>query len=403
MTNSRISGFYKMPIIERQQQLAKAAGLDLLSLAQLSQTGGIDLTCADLMIENVVATYSLPFAVALNFKMNGQDVLVPMVIEEPSVVAAASHAALLARHLGGFECSSESSWMIAQVELQRVPNIELAIQTLTQHTQDILALSKKAQPGLVQRGGGAKDIEFRVIAQDRLVVHVFVDCCDAMGANAVNTVAEAIGPYLAHLIGAQLGLRILSNLCDRRRAFACCQIPVATLAIDQPDCVMSGEEVRDRMIEAYRFAMLDPYRAVTHNKGIMNGIDAVAMATAQDWRGIEAGAHAYAARHGRYLPLSCFSQGENGQLMASIEIPLAVGTVGGSVGVHAGAQKALSILGSPSARVLAEIMAACGLASNIAALRALATEGIQRGHMNLHERRFHESQDATLDLHQALS
>lgn len=386
--SSRIPGFYRLPIAERQAVVAKLTGISVSELATLAQNGGMDLSLADHMVENVFATFALPMGVALNFQINGEDVLVPMVIEEPSVVAAASNAARLIRDGGGFVAESDPAHMIAQVELKDVKDIPAAIAAIQTERTSILVMCDDAQPGFKRRGGGARDMEVRVLDATNIVVHLIIDTCDAMGANAINTVAEKVSPYLAKLASARVGLRILSNLADRRRVRVRCRVPLTTLA----DGEASGEGIRDLIVEASRFAELDPYRAATHNKGIMNGVDAVALATGQDWRGLEAGAHAFAARHGRYEALSVWRAARDGALEGVIELPMPVGTVGGAVTVHPGARLAMRMLGQPDACRLGQVIAAAGLASNFAAIRALATVGIQRGHMNLHERRvrFHK-------------
>jgi hydroxymethylglutaryl-CoA reductase len=384
---SRLQGFYKLPIAARQGTLARAAGVDPGAFARLAKNGGMTLELADHMVENVVATYGLPMGVALNFTINGEDMLLPMVIEEPSVVAAASNAARLVRGGGGFHAESDPPHMISQVQLLDVPDAGQAVQRIRQAGDDVLRACAEAQPGLVRRGGGPREVEVRVLDRSTLVVHLIVDCVDAMGANAVNTVAEQVAPLLATLSGGRAGLRILSNLADRRCVRVRCRIPADALAIEQQGWSASGEEVRDGIVEASRFAERDPYRAATHNKGIMNGADAVALATGQDWRGIEAGAHAFAAQSGRYAPLAVWRCDEAGGLTGALEMPMAVGTVGGAVAIHPGAGLAMDLLGRPNAERLGQVIAAAGLATNLAAIRALATEGIQRGHMNLHRRR----------------
>ena len=373
--------------------LAKLTGISVTELNAVAANGGMDLTLADHMVENVFATFSLPMGVALNFQINGEDVLVPMVIEEPSVVAAASNAARLVRDGGGFVAESDPAHMISQVELKDVADVQAAMAAIHAQRPRILEMCDQIQPGFKRRGGGARDLEVRMLDATNIVVHLVIDTCDAMGANAINTIAEKVSPYLGELARARVGLRILSNLADRRRVRVRCRVPVATLASEVGD----GEEIRDLIVEASRFAELDPYRAATHNKGIMNGVDAVALATGQDWRGLEAGAHAFAARHGRYEALAVWRCGKDGALEGEIELPMPVGTVGGAVTVHPAACLAMRVLGQPDARRLGQVIAAAGLASNFAAIRALATVGIQRGHMNLHERRvrFHKEVSTT--------
>jgi hydroxymethylglutaryl-CoA reductase len=377
--NSRISGFFKWTLAERREWLRAACHLPAEAMTALE--GGLDPEAADHMIENVVGTYALPLGVATNFRVNARDHLVPMVVEEPSVVAAASHAAKLARELGGFEASADPPEMIAQIQLTDVPDAQAALAHIQAARAEILALADRVQPRLVERGGGARDLDVRALGDSMLAVHLIIDCRDAMGANLVNTTAEAVADRLAELGGGRVGLRILSNLADRRRVRVSCRVPAGALAFGGFD----GTEVAAAMVLATRFAELDPYRAATHNKGIMNGVDAVVMATANDWRSVEAGAHAYAARSGRYAPLSRWKL-EGDLLCGSLEMPLALGIVGGALRTHAGARLALRILGVGTASELALVVGAAGLATNLAALRALASEGIQRGHMKLHAR-----------------
>ncbi len=379
---SRIQGFYKESVESRRRLLAEAADLDGAELTRVLSCGGLDVTTADKTVENVIGTYSLPFSVGLNARINDRDFLVPMVVEEPSVVAAASNAARMIREGGGFTAESDPPWMIAQVQLWEVPDADAARERITAARGRLLAMADASVEGLVARGGGAREIEVRDLGEGLLVVHVLVDVQDAMGANLVNTVAERLAPEIAALAGGRIGLRILSNLCDRRCVRVRCRVPAAVLATD----ALSGDAVRDGVVLASRFAERDPYRAATHNKGIMNGVDAVAMATGNDWRAVEAGAHAFAARDGRYGPLCTWRAAADGALEGTMEIPLAFGVVGGTLRVHPSARLALKILGVRSAQELAMVAAAVGMASNLAALRALATEGIQRGHMSLHAR-----------------
>ncbi|HEX9115971.1 MAG TPA: hydroxymethylglutaryl-CoA reductase, degradative [Anaerolineae bacterium] len=382
--SSRLSGFYKHSLDERRQIVADWAGLSEAQVAGLDDA--LAPGQADKMIENVAGTYALPLGIATNFLVNGRDVLVPMVIEEPSVVAGASYAALLARGGGGFQTESDESLMIGQIQVLDLAGVEAAGQRILDEKQRLLDLANQSDPVIVSLHGGARDVEVRTVRSDvagpMLVVHLIYDCRDAMGANMVNTACEALAPLVEQITGGRVNLRILSNLADRRRARARCRVPAAALATAD----LAGSLVAQRIVEASAFAAADPYRAATHNKGIMNGIDAVALATGQDWRAIEAGAHAYAARDGRYTSLSTWSRDAAGDLIGSLELPLAVGLVGGATRVHPAAQTALKILGVTTARGLAEIMAATGLAQNLAAIRALATEGIQQGHMALHAR-----------------
>ena len=393
--SSRLPGFYQKSAVERAALIAAEAGLSLEARAAL--VDGLTLDQADHMIENVIGTFALPLAVAANFTVNGRDVLVPMAIEEPSVVASASFIARLIRANGGFTAGSTEPEMIGQIQLLDVRDPAVAETRILAEKQALLSLANQVNPSIVARGGGARDIEVRQIANSPigsfLIVHVIYDTRDAMGANAVNTVVESLAPEIESLTGGRVHLRILSNLTDRRRAWASCRLPAAALAFDS----FSGEQVRDGIIEAYAFAAVDPYRAATHNKGILNGIDPVVIATGNDWRAIEAGAHAYAARAGRYSSLSTWMQGEDGALEGRLELPLAVGIVGGATRVHPTAQAALRILNLSSARDLAEVLAAVGLAQNLGALRALATEGIQRGHMSLHARQIAAAAGATGD------
>jgi len=389
---SRIPGFYKLSLEERLKAVAEFAGLTEEEVELLRKAGNLDLAAADRMIENVVGTMAYPFAVAVNFLVNGKDRLIPMVIEEPSVVAAASNAARWARAKGGVFTSSTGPLMIGQIQLTRVRdpwNVKLKV---LEHRGELLRIANEQDPTLVGLGGGAKDIEARVIDTSRgpmVVVHLIVDVRDAMGANAVNTMAEAVAPYLEDISGGRVLLRIISNLADRR-------LVRARTVIDKNE--IGGEDVVERIVDAWAFASADPYRAATHNKGIMNGVIAVALATAQDHRAIEAGAHAYASRYGRYLPLSVWEKNEEGDLVGSLEMPMAVGLVGGAVKTHPIARIALKILGVKTADELGEIMGAVGLIQNLAALKALATEGIQRGHMKLHARNIAIMAGATPDI-----
>jgi hydroxymethylglutaryl-CoA reductase len=381
MVSSRIPGFYKLPLEERQRLAAERLDLTQAERAALDH-GGLDRDTADKMIENVVGSYSLPFALGLNVLMNGRDYLAPMVVEEPSVVAAASNAARMIRAGGGFKAESDEPVMIAQVQLDEVPDAVAASQAVLAHRDELLRMADEAVPNLIRRGGGARGLEVRDLGDGMLVVHFHIDCRDAMGANLVNTVAEAVAERLAQLTGGQVGLRILSNLCDQRCVRVRCAIPVEALG----DSAEEGASVRDAIVRASRFAEKDPYRAATHNKGIMNGIDPVVLATGNDWRAAEAGAHAFAAKSGVYRPLCVWRKGESGHLEGFIEIPLAFGVVGGPARMHKGAALGLKVTGVSSAQELAMLAASVGMASNLAALKALATVGIQRGHMALHAR-----------------
>ncbi|HEX5840837.1 MAG TPA: hydroxymethylglutaryl-CoA reductase, degradative [Anaerolineales bacterium] len=385
MTNSRISGFYKMTLDERRSRLGEATDRtpeDLLPFI----TGGLSPEAAEHMIENVIGLYSLPLGIALNFRVNGRDVLVPMTLEEPSVVAGASFMAKLARAGGGFTATTTDPLMIGQMQVINVTNLDEAKLKLYEQKASLLSEADSIDPILKRFGGGARDLDVRVFESSPigpfLVVHLIYDVRDAMGANAVNTACERLAPRVETITGGKVHLRILSNLADRRIARARCTIPVNELAFDN----FSGEEVRDGIIAAYAFAAVDPYRAATHNKGIMNGVDSAVIATGNDWRAIEAGAHAYAARSGRYTSLSTWGKDVEGNLVGTLEMPMAVGIVGGATKVHPAAQAAVRLMGVKTASELAEIIVSVGLAQNMAALRALATEGIQRGHMSLHAR-----------------
>jgi hydroxymethylglutaryl-CoA reductase len=384
--SSRISGFYQLSPRQRRELVARRVGLTRDESAALER--GLSTEEADSLVENVVGVFSLPIGIATNFKVNGDDRLVPMAVEEPSVIAAASHGALMARAGGGFTAEADEPLMIGQIQVAGVALDDLprVRERLLNAAPRIVAEARRCTPTLTALGGGAKEIEVRAFertpAGPMLVVHLLVDCRDAMGANAVNTACEAVGPLIAEIAGARVVLRILSNLCDRRLVRARCHVPVAVL--ERPG--VAGEEVAERIIEAHALAVVDPYRAATHNKGVMNGVDAVAVATGNDWRSVEAGAHAYAARSGAYSPLSEWRLAAGGGLDGELELPLALGTVGGGTRAFPAAAAALSILGARSSGDLAAVGCSVGLAQNLSALRALATEGIQPGHMALHAR-----------------
>ena len=393
MTTSRISGFYNMTLDDRRLKLAEAADRPEPEFAAWT-TGGISPEAADHMIENVVGLHSLPLGIALNFQVNGKDVLVPMTVEEPSVVAGASFMAKLARLGGGFTATTTDPHMIGQMQVLDLENVHLAQLSLLEHKAELLAEADSVDPVLKKFGGGARNLEARVIGESPigpfLVVHLIYDVRDAMGANAVNTACERLAPHIEAITGGRVHLRILSNLADHRLARARCTIPVSELAFSAQSGSetreFTGEKVRDGIIEAWAFAASDPYRAATHNKGIMNGVDAVVIATGNDWRAIEAGAHAYAARSGKYTSLSTWGKDKDGNLVGTLEMPMVVGIVGGATKVHPAAQAAVKLMNVKTASELAEIIVSVGLAQNMAALRALATEGIQRGHMSLHAR-----------------
>jgi hydroxymethylglutaryl-CoA reductase len=393
MTNSRISGLYNLPLDERRAKVADSADFPPEGLLPFT-TGGLSPEAADHMIENAIGLYSLPLGIGLNFQVNGRDVLVPMTLEEPSVVAGASFMAKLARAGGGFQATTSAPEMIGQMQLLDVDNIPSARLKIYEHKAELLAEADSIDPVLKKFGGGARDLEVRIIEDSPIgsfiVVHLIYDVRDAMGANAVNTACERLAPRIEAITGGRVHLRILSNLADRRIARVRCVIPVKELAFETVGqngiLPYTGEKVSDGIIEAYAFAASDPYRAATHNKGIMNGVDAVVIATGNDWRAIEAGAHAYAARSGRYTSLSTWGKDADGNLVGTLEMPMAVGIVGGATKVHPAAQAAVKLMGVKTASELAEIIVSVGLAQNMAALRALATEGIQRGHMSLHAR-----------------
>jgi len=377
---SRIPGFYKLKPKERLEIVKDFASLTEDEVEALMNTGSLPIELADRMIENVIGAIPIPIGVAVNFLINGRDYMIPMAIEEPSVVAAASNAARMARRSGGFHAECTRPVMIGQIQCVGIKDPYRAKMEVLSAKEEILQKANEQDPLLVSLGGGAIDLEARVIdtrSGPMLITHLLVDCKDAMGANAVNTMAEAVAPMIERITGGRVYLRIISNLATKRLARAWTKIDKEAVG---------GEEIVDGIVEAYNFASADPYRAATHNKGIMNGVIAVAIATCNDHRAIEAGAHAYAAISGRYLPLSVWEKNEDGDLVGSIELPMAVGTVGGATRVHPIAKICLKILGVKSANELAAVMAAVGLAQNLAALRALADEGIQRGHMKLHAR-----------------
>ena len=384
--DSRLPDFRSLAPAQRLAALGRAAGLSADDLALLSKPGALSPALADGMIENVVGTFELPMGVAANFTVNGRDVLVPMVVEEPSVVAAASFMAKLVRGCGGFETSSTEPLMRAQVQVIGVTDPYGARLELLRHRDEILALANSRDKVLIGLGGGCRDIEVHVFPDTprgpMLVMHLIVDVRDAMGANTVNTMAESVSPLVERLTGATVRLRILSNLADLRLARARVRVPAMVFETAN----YSGDEVVEGMLDAYTFAAIDPYRAATHNKGIMNGIDPVVVATGNDWRAVEAGAHAWACRSGRYTSLTTWEKDASGAAVGTLELPMPVGLVGGATKTHPLSQLALKIMGVSSAQELGEIIAAVGLAQNMGALRVLATEGVQRGHMALHAR-----------------
>lgn len=384
--SSRLENYRNKTPDERLRALSDAVQLGPEDLRVLGQPGALPLERANGMIENVIGTFELPLGIATNFIVNGRDYLVPMVVEEPSVVAAASFMARIARDNGGFETSSTAPVMRAQVQVVGVSDPYGARVRLLAARDRILALANARDTVLVGLGGGCRDIEVHVFPRTArgpmLVIHLLVDVRDAMGANTVNTMAEAVAPAVEELTGGTVRLRILSNLADLRIARARVRLSEASLTTKE----FSGRRIIDGILDAYEFAAIDPYRAATHNKGIMNGIDPVIVATGNDWRAIEAGAHAYAARNGRYSSLSTWEVDNDGHLVGTLEMPMALGLVGGATRTHPAAQAALRVLRVASAQELAEVTVAVGLAQNMAAIRALATEGIQRGHMALHAR-----------------
>ena len=378
--SSRIPGFYKLPVEERLKKVAEFANLTEEEIELLKKEGNLNLKIADRMIENVIGTMAYPFGIATNFLINGKEYLIPMVIEEPSVVAAASNAAKMTRSKGGIHTSSTGPIMIGQIQLVDVKDPYAQKMRILEEKEEIIKIANEQDPVLVKFGGGAKDVEVRVIDSPKgpmVITHLIVDVRDAMGANAVNTMCEAVAPFIERITGGRVYLRIISNLADKRL--------VRARTVVEKEAV-GGEEVVDGIVSAWAFAAADPYRAATHNKGILNGVIAVALATGQDHRAIEAGAHAYAAKTGKYMPLTTWEKNEDGDLVGTLEMPMAVGIVGGATKVHPVARIALKILGVKTATELAEIMGAVGLAQNLAALRALAAEGIQYGHMRLHAR-----------------
>lgn len=386
MADSRLPNFRALTPAQRLAAIAQAAGLTSDEQQLLAQPGALGLDRADGMIENVIGAFELPLGVAGNFQVNGRDVLVPMAVEEPSVVAAASYMAKLARECGGFETSSTRPLMRAQVQVLGLTDPHGARLALLRERERILTLANSRDKVLIELGGGCQDIDVHVFADTprgpMIVLHLIVDVRDAMGANTVNTMAEAVAPLVEEITGGSVRLRILSNLADLRLARA--RVRLTPQVLDTKD--RSGADIIEGVLDAYTFAAVDPYRAATHNKGIMNGIDPVIVATGNDWRAVEAGAHAYAARSGRYTSLTTWEKDGSGALVGTIEMPMPVGLVGGATKTHPLARLALKIMDVRSAQELGEVAVAVGLAQNLGALRALATEGIQRGHMALHAR-----------------
>jgi hydroxymethylglutaryl-CoA reductase len=392
MPSSEISNFYKLKQADRLKAVREFASLDDNETQAIGSLAGLKMDIADRMIENVIGVMPVPLGIATNFLVNGKDYLVPMAIEEASVVAAASNAAKMARKLGGFRTSNSGPVMIGQIQTVGVADPHRARNEILANREILLAKANDQDPKLVSVGGGAKDIEVRVIETSRgkmVITHLIVDCKDAMGANAVNTMAEAIAPMIEKITRGKVFLRIISNLAVKRL--------VRSTAVFEKETI-GGKEVVDSIIDAFAFADADPFRCATHNKGIMNGVSAVALATGQDTRALESGAHAYAAFAGRYRSLTTYEEDENGNLVGTIEMPFAVGLIGGASAVHPVAKASVKILSVRSAIELAEVMASVGLAQNFAALRALATEGIQKGHMKLHARNVAASAGASGEL-----
>jgi hydroxymethylglutaryl-CoA reductase len=386
VADSRLPNFRALTPAQRLAAIAQAAALTPDEQQLLAQPGALGLDRADGMIENVIGAFELPLGVAGNFQVNGRDVLVPMAVEEPSVVAAASYMAKLARECGGFETSSTRPLMRAQVQVLGLTDPHGARLALLRERERILTLANSRDKVLIELGGGCQDIDVHVFADTprgpMIVLHLIVDVRDAMGANTVNTMAEAVAPLVEEITGGSVRLRILSNLADLRLARA--RVRLTPQVLDTKE--RSGADIIEGVLDAYTFAAVDPYRAATHNKGIMNGIDPVIVATGNDWRAVEAGAHAYAARSGRYTSLTTWEKDTSGALVGTIEMPMPVGLVGGATKTHPLARLALKIMDVRSAQELGEVAVAVGLAQNLGALRALATEGIQRGHMALHAR-----------------
>lgn len=390
--SSELSGFYKLPVADRLRLVKEYAGLTEEEASLLQKPSALGLDLANRMVENLVSVMPVPMGVAVNFIINGRELIIPMAIEEPSVIAAASNAAKMCRAKGGFHATSTDPIMIGQIQVVNVQDAHRARFELLAHKTEILKLANDQDPVLVSLGGGARDLEARIIDTflgKMLVAELLVDCRDAMGANAVNTMVEAVAPMVETISGGRVYLRIISNLAVKRLARAKATFPKETLG---------GEEVVDGIVKAYAFAAADPYRCATHNKGIMNGVTAVVLATGNDTRAIEAGAHAYAARSGHYTSLTTWEKDSNGDLVGTLEMPMAVGLVGGATASNPIAKIAVKIIGPKTAKELAEVIVSVGLAQNLAALRALAAEGIQRGHMGLHARNIAISAGASGEL-----
>lgn len=397
--SSRIPNFYNLSIEERIKKISEIFSLTDDEI-RLLKYNSLELDIADKMIENAVGTFSLPIGLGLNFLINGKDYIIPMVVEEPSVIAAASSSAKIIRKAGGFKATSTESIMIGQIQLVNC-DFENAKKLILEQKDRIIKIANNSEPKMLQRGGGAKDLEVKIIGNENdypycrmLIIHLLIDTCDAMGANLINTMCEAVAPYVEEITGGKVYLRILSNYTDKRLARAEVKIPHYLFDTDK----YSGKEVIEGIIQAQNFAYLDVYRATTHNKGILNGIDPVIIATGNDWRAIESGIHAYACRDGQYRALTKWYKDNEGNLIGELELPMAVGIVGGATKIHPLAQLSLKILGVKSARELAEVIVCVGLAQNLSAIKSLATEGIQRGHMSLHARNVAASAGAKGDL-----
>lgn len=397
MTTSRIPGFYKMDVNQRRELLEEQLNLTLEKKDTLYSNEALDLEKADKMIENVIGTFQLPLGLGLNFLINNKEYKIPMAVEEPSIIASASYIAKLVRDAGGFKTEATERVMIGQIQVVGCEDFHLAKETILEHKEELIELANEAYPSLQKRGGGAEDLDVRLLNESEsiysqmLVIHLYVNTCDAMGANIINTMVESIAPNVEVLTKGKVYLRILSNYANRSLAKATCTIPQELLATEG----FSGEEVRDGVIHAYEFAASDPYRAVTHNKGIMNGIDPVIIATGNDWRAVEAGAHAYASKDGQYGSMTTWSKNEAGDLVGELELPMSLGIVGGASRVHPMAKLVYDILDVESASELAQVVVTVGLAQNLGALKALVTDGIQKGHMGLHSRTVAMSAGAT--------
>lgn len=396
MPSSRLSGFYKKSLQARIDALDEwVADTSLNTHAILTGNEGLSLERAENMIENVIGRYALPLGIATNFQINKRDYLIPMVIEEPSVVAACSFAAKLIRAGGGFQTHSDAPIMIGQIQILELEDLDAAVTAIMQEKARLLDILNNPESTIVKLGGGAQDFIMRPFSDTAigpmLIIHLLYDVRDAMGANAINTACEKLAPHLEQITGGRVHLRILSNYSDQRMATAQAVIPANVLSTAS----ITGAEVVDRIVEAGVFAEVDPYRAVTHNKGVMNGIDAVVIATGNDWRAVEAAAHAYAARSGNYTSMTRWWKDDDGNLCGELALPMAVGIVGGATKVHPSAGLAIAILGVQTAQELAEVLVSVGLAQNLAAIRALATDGIQRGHMSLHARQIALAAGAT--------